>query len=26
MGEVRDVYRILEGKPEVKEPPGRHRL
>jgi hypothetical protein len=26
MGERRDVYRILVGKPEEKKPVGRHRL
>jgi hypothetical protein len=25
VGERRDVYRVLVGKPERKKPPGRHR-
>jgi hypothetical protein len=25
MGEKKNAYRILVGKPEVKRPPGRHR-
>jgi hypothetical protein len=25
MGETRNVYRVLEGKPEGKRPLGRHR-